>query len=570
MAAFLITALHWFNPVAWLAFKKFGDAAEWRCDLEAYGGEPDGVAEFAESMLMLYKTSDRYVAFLPAFKSRDLTERIQRLKDYQTGTKESIMKKLLLTTLAALLLCGGGIRISLVASGKGTDAIAETVATNETVATAESPQEEQTPSAEEQSATETENTSKNLDPEWVHIKGKAVFPDGTPANRCHYMVRGDDGLGSGSTSGKGLTTDGQGRFSQRTFPSENYHFGLLDPKDEWATPVQTFAWEEGREIVFEFERGAKIEGTVRDATTGQPIPNMSMTLWHVAEEERTKWIHFIRDCDDNGRFSFRVVPQGEYYVTIGLNTRYIFLRDQHGENDPYGKKVTFDDNNDVVVDFNIPSPFVGRVLRIDGTPAPNMMVHILGYQQSFDNPSYFVTTDREGRFRTVKRPKNVVVNVWVPFYARGAYINWFDDDLPEGAEAVFQLRPSCQIKGRIMDATTGDPMARQLVFAGYSDKDNPQRKEFFPLHCTTNLRGEFVLDRIPAGIRYNLYIVPGRQEFYGGGPHEPFVEVATVIPETDGKTIELGDVTVDLTNVKKPETMTTTVCKNSPKSQRRV
>ncbi|MCL2348185.1 MAG: M56 family metallopeptidase [Planctomycetaceae bacterium] len=531
---FLIAALHWFNPVAWFALKKFSDAAEWRCDLEAYGNEPDAVAAFAESMLVLHKTADRYVAFLPAFKSRDLKERIQRLKDHQTGKKESNMKKLLITGLATLLLCCGGIKISLVAQPATEKLPKETPAV-----------QSESPSAE-QPAAKTENTVKNLDPEKVTIKGKAVFPDGTPAKRCDFVIAGPGTL----ILSTGFEMDDQGNFAVQTPPSERYRMAILDPQGEWATPVQTFAWEEGKELIFEFEKGVKIEGTVRDEKTGQPIPKMEIMLLGFDENKKRDPIFFLRDCDDDGHYSFRVVPQGEYYVTVGVDEAFVYSHDQYDASYPYGKKAAFDGGNDVVVDFSIPSPFVGRVLRVDGSPAPDMTVIIYNDEPSLDSQFYFATTDQEGRFRTAKRPKNVGVKFLSRSISNESYINWFDDDLPVGGEVVFQLRPSCQIKGRLIDAATGEPMSNQRIFAGYSDKDRPERKESSPIDVTTDAHGDFSFDKILAGIRYNLYLVPGRQESYDGGPLEPVVEVATVIPENDGKTVELGEITLDLTNVK--------------------
>ncbi len=528
--AFLIAAMHWFNPMAWFALKRFGDAAEWRCDREAYGDEPDAVVAFAESMLALHKTADRYVAFLPAFKNRDLTVRIRKLQEHQTGKRESIMKKLLITGFAALLLCVGALKVTLVAKPA---------------------MEETQPSQKEAKVIAEEKQNQGtLDPNWVEIKGKAVFPDGTPAERCEYML-----AGHGSTSGNALKTDDQGRFSIRTFPAENFSFALLDPKGEWATPVQTFAWEKDKEIVFEFEKGVNIEGTVRDEKTGHPIPNMSMTLWCIDENENTNSVIFMKDCDENGHFSFYVMPQGTYLVTVGMDTKFMFMH-RDDESYPYGKNVKFDDKNDVTTDFNIPAPFVGQVLRVDGKPAPGLMVHILNYPMlnrfspTSDQQSYFVTTDREGRFRTSKRPQNVVIKMLTHGIPKEAYINWFDDDLPKDQETVFQLRPSCEIKGRLFDAAADKPLANQLLFYGYSDINDANRREFTPDTVTTDADGYFAIRRIPADVRYNLFIVPGRQEGYGGGPHEPYVEIATVVPEKDGETVELGDFKLDLTNTK--------------------
>ena len=107
---FLLVAVHWFNPFAWFAWRKFNAAAEWRCDLEAYGRNEDSLYRFAESMLALHKTTDRHVALLHGFKNRDLKERVQRLGEQRTYPKESRMKKVSIITVAVLCLVFGAVK----------------------------------------------------------------------------------------------------------------------------------------------------------------------------------------------------------------------------------------------------------------------------------------------------------------------------------------------------------------------------------------------------------------------------------------------------------------------------
>ncbi len=110
-----LASVQWFNPAAWWALKKFNEAAEWRCDAEAYGNGDDSVVRFAESMLLLHRTSPRYVGVLPAFRNRDLTERIRRLEEHRTHPKEPTMKHVSMIFCLAVLFCFGLVKIDLVA-----------------------------------------------------------------------------------------------------------------------------------------------------------------------------------------------------------------------------------------------------------------------------------------------------------------------------------------------------------------------------------------------------------------------------------------------------------------------
>ncbi len=110
-----LAAVQWFNPAAWWAIRKFDETAEWRCDYDAYGNEEQSIVRFAESMLLLHQTTDRYVGVVPAFRNRDLAERIRRLSEQQLFPEEKTMKQILIVFLLAVIFCCGIFRIHLVA-----------------------------------------------------------------------------------------------------------------------------------------------------------------------------------------------------------------------------------------------------------------------------------------------------------------------------------------------------------------------------------------------------------------------------------------------------------------------
>lgn len=48
--------MHWFIPLAHLAFQRWEEAAECRCDALAFGENPNGAKCFAQSILTLHES----------------------------------------------------------------------------------------------------------------------------------------------------------------------------------------------------------------------------------------------------------------------------------------------------------------------------------------------------------------------------------------------------------------------------------------------------------------------------------------------------------------------------------
>lgn len=111
----LIAMVHWYNPLAWFALEKFTEAAEWRCDREAFGPEQDGIATFAESMLALNESRPTRLGWVQSYKNQDVKERLRRLKEHHLIAKESVMKQFSVLVLIVALLCVGLVDVNLVA-----------------------------------------------------------------------------------------------------------------------------------------------------------------------------------------------------------------------------------------------------------------------------------------------------------------------------------------------------------------------------------------------------------------------------------------------------------------------
>ena len=110
----LLMLPHWFNPLAWLAVRRFDEAAEWACDEVAKGADLEGCRAYAAALLQLDAACGPRPSYHAAASGRGLSVRVQRLLSPQVK-EDSIMKKttILGIALGLALLCL--VRLDLVA-----------------------------------------------------------------------------------------------------------------------------------------------------------------------------------------------------------------------------------------------------------------------------------------------------------------------------------------------------------------------------------------------------------------------------------------------------------------------
>jgi beta-lactamase regulating signal transducer with metallopeptidase domain len=110
----LLMLPHWFNPLAWLAVRRFDEAAEWACDEVAKGADLEGCRAYARALLQLDAACGPRPSYHAAASGRGLSVRVQRLLSPQVK-EDSIMKKttILGIALGLALLCL--VRLDLVA-----------------------------------------------------------------------------------------------------------------------------------------------------------------------------------------------------------------------------------------------------------------------------------------------------------------------------------------------------------------------------------------------------------------------------------------------------------------------
>lgn len=110
LGARLLALPHWFNPCAWLAVRRFDEAAEWACDQAA--AAPAEVTTYARALVRLGEVhlATRYGS---AARTRPLASRVRRLLKFQQ--KDSTMKTGLIVAAALCLAALAVVRVQLVA-----------------------------------------------------------------------------------------------------------------------------------------------------------------------------------------------------------------------------------------------------------------------------------------------------------------------------------------------------------------------------------------------------------------------------------------------------------------------
>jgi hypothetical protein len=109
LLARLLAWPQWFNPLAWLAIRRFEEAAECACDDVAVTADPAGAFDYLRALLELGKTDVSASALQAAAYGGSLQRRVRRLLS-PTG-KDSFTRKLMVIAAALTLAAGGFAQI---------------------------------------------------------------------------------------------------------------------------------------------------------------------------------------------------------------------------------------------------------------------------------------------------------------------------------------------------------------------------------------------------------------------------------------------------------------------------
>ncbi len=114
LVANLVAAMHWFNPFAWFAVRRFEDSIEWTCDHIVHASKPEARIDYAKALLALGKNTPLPTTWASAIFGGGLAGRIRRVVSLEDAP-DSRFKMLITLGLLVALTAMHMVRVDLVA-----------------------------------------------------------------------------------------------------------------------------------------------------------------------------------------------------------------------------------------------------------------------------------------------------------------------------------------------------------------------------------------------------------------------------------------------------------------------
>jgi|694.fasta_scaffold24591_4 beta-lactamase regulating signal transducer with metallopeptidase domain len=114
LIANLVAAVHWFNPLAWFAVRRFEDSIEWTCDRIVLASKPEANVHYAKALLSLGSISSVSTTWASAVFGGGLAARIRRVVSADNAS-DSRTKVLVTLGILIGLSAAHVVRVELVA-----------------------------------------------------------------------------------------------------------------------------------------------------------------------------------------------------------------------------------------------------------------------------------------------------------------------------------------------------------------------------------------------------------------------------------------------------------------------
>ncbi|WP_158623392.1 carboxypeptidase-like regulatory domain-containing protein [Corallococcus sp. CA053C] len=267
-----------------------------------------------------------------------------------------------------------------------------------------------------------------------------------------------------------VATDADGRFVLEGLPEGSVTLWALGDDGvamQAHVPVGT------SDVVLELEEGGYIEGTVTEGDGKTPIPDAQVTLIH---REHTRF--FDTHTDAQGAFSLGPVPRTTYSLFVaakGWASR--FIPDTRGW------------HTDTPLRLTRPTRLAGRVVAVDGSPAPGITILLDG-----DTPlatEQLTTSDGTGHFSFDDVP---AVPHQLSATSREASAFATLNVTPPLDAVVLQLEPGVYVEGTVR-GDTGQPVAGAKVLT-YREDGGPASAE---ATTVTSVAGRYRLGPVRSG-----------------------------------------------------------------------
>lgn len=435
----LVVLLHWFNPAARLAARRFEEALEWSADSFSYGSDEKGIEQFAAAMLTLHETTPENYRYRVAFGTKDILRRLEFLKRLKNGSKESLLKTGLLLGLSAILLALGAINVRIVAQEKKEEAKSNVIKT-----------------------AEKSEPAKTTDP--VPMALTVLDADGKPiAGARGHASRVDR---DNKRPGRNFKTDENGiALIERTVP-ENASWACFNVKTPGYTPY--FAvWERDKEpeyppdsFTVKLDKAKTVGGIVHDPE-GKPVKDVSVEFSfpygkHSFNDEST-YCAASGKTDAEGRWTCGYVPR-DVFGNTRFYLRHPDFQSTQIEVDLDGLGPNAEGRYSHVFTVLRGYEVNGTVKDEHGSPIAGARVEVqfFGIPGSAKDMYKRTATDAEGRYRFTTCPMtdSAAVVAQAPGFA-GRFVETMIGTEPKTVDIV--LGPSKPLKLRIVDEQ-GDPV----------------------------------------------------------------------------------------------------------------
>ena len=224
------------------------------------------------------------------------------------------------------------------------------------------------------------------------------------------------------------------------------HPDFLDERTSWFSSLPIDQLRQGTARVI-LRKGTSIAGVVRDAD-GKPIAGAEV----FAGEYRFRGLASVAQADEQGRFRSTHVAPGRVVLTATAKGFAPALHKVHAGSETG------------LVEFRLkPSrPLRGRVVDKEGRPIPGALIEA-GEWQGHRPLEWQANSDGRGRFEWTDAPAE---SIELRVLKRG--YRTVNAELASSAEEhVIELGPATRIRGRVVDAETGQPIPRFTLWPGF-------------------------------------------------------------------------------------------------------
>jgi protocatechuate 3,4-dioxygenase beta subunit len=237
-----------------------------------------------------------------------------------------------------------------------------------------------------------------------------------------------------------LTTDKDGRWLCDVMPADMNDTGISFEHKEyqrssWSGDDRPEAELRAKSAVIVMQHGLRLYGVVRNAV-GQPIKNARIQLGEYGEDAAR--------TGEDGRFDIRSIKEETQILTVQSKPCAPVLRVVEVSGLAAEQVFVLEEGQ----------PLKGKVVDANGVPVPEVAIYVEKWQ-GYNSLRKNMKSLKDGTFGWKNAPAGTMA---LSIQARGYMEMTVSDVVADGQERVFVLGEPIQVKGKVTDAVTGEPV----------------------------------------------------------------------------------------------------------------